>query len=413
MTDFTEFKRMNYFKGFFTTADDWKVEQGYHREKLRLHNRGLHTPGVIRGVASGLRVRAAGGLNLEVLPGSAVDGDGNELYLAQPRLLAVTAPVAASRVVYVAIRYFEAEEERVVNTAMPEYSGFKRIKEAPELFLSESRPDNLLEIELARVDLQPGVTVISDPADPAAPAVNQVDLRYVQYAGAVAGAASGKLTPDLQERLVQLMGRTRKDFAALSLRFQSPSANDVRQAAITIEMLARAGLLGDGELAGLVASLADAERDTGQEVGSVYTGLAGTREWQDYSDSVVRLQDAVESGLAADILTRQDEVAEAARELSEVVLILPLAVAGGGETVAVTGEEGIVSLDASTSHGFGGRTIALYQWDLKESIAAPVANAGTGATISTNNDETPILLDASGAKASAGAVITKYIWDKK
>lgn len=413
MTDFTEFRRMNYFKGFFTTADDWKVEQGYHREKLRLHNRGLHTPGVIKGVASDLRVRAAGGLNLEVLPGSAIDGDGNELYLTQPRLLAVTAPTGASRVIYVAVRYFESEDERVVNTAVPEYSGFKRVKEVPELFVSESRPDNLYSVELARVDLQPGATAIADPADPDAPGANQIDRRFVTYAGAVPAPDADKLTPELQARLVQLMGRTRKDFAALALRFPSPSCGDVRQAAITIEMLARAGLPGEAELAGLIASLADVERDTGQEVGALYAGLAGTSEWQAYVDSVAGLLDAVEAGLTPDILTRQDEVAEAARELSEVVLTMPLAEAGGSQTVIVPGDEGVVGLDASASHAFGGRSIALYRWGLKESIAAPVADSGASATISTNNDEAVVLLDGSGARASAGATITRYIWDKQ
>lgn len=413
MTDFTEFRRMNYFKGFFTTADDWKVEQGYHREKLRLHNRGLHTPGVIKGVASELRVRAAGGLNLELLPGSAIDGDGNELYLAQPRLLAVAAPTGAGRVVYVAIRYFEAEDERVVNTAVPEYSGFKRIREAPEVFVSESRPDNLYSIELARIDLQPGATVVADASDPLAPGANQIDRRFVPYAGAVPAPAAGKLTPELQARLVQLMGRTRKDFAALAARFPSPSCGDVRQAAISIEMLARAGLLGEGDLAGLIASLADVERDTGQEVAALYAGLAGTREWQEYSDSVADLLDVVEAGLTPDILTRQDEVAEAARELAEVVLTMPLAEAGPSQTVAATGDEAAIRLDASASRAFGGRSIALYRWGLKESIAAPVADAGASATISTNNDETSVLLDGSGARASAGATITRYIWDKK
>ncbi|MBT0666007.1 hypothetical protein KI809_16975 [Geobacter pelophilus] len=414
MTDFTEFKRMNYFKGFFTTADDWQGEQNYHREKLRLHNRGLHTPGVIRGIASCLRVRAAGGLNLEVLAGAAIDGDGNELYLPQSRLLSVTPPAGAARLVYVGLRYREAEDERVINTANPEYNGFKRIKEAPEVFVSESCPDNLTAIELARIDLQPGAAAVADAADPAAPGANQIDLRYLLYSGAVSTAASsGRLPPDLQERLVQLMGRTRKDFAALNLRFPSPSCDDVRQSAITIEMLGRAGLLGEGELAALVASLADVEHDTGQELGAIYAGLAGTSEWQGYSDSVVSLQDAVLSGLTADILARQDEVAEAARELSEVVLTVPLAAAGGSQTVSVVGDDGVVKLDASASHGFGGRTIALYRWNLKESIAAPVANAGSGATISTNGDETSVLLDASGAQASAGAAIVKYIWDKK
>lgn len=43
----TAFQRLNFFTGFFTTADDWNQGQEYHLEKRKLHNRGLHTAGVI------------------------------------------------------------------------------------------------------------------------------------------------------------------------------------------------------------------------------------------------------------------------------------------------------------------------------------------------------------------------------
>ena len=37
----TEFKRLNFFTGFFTTAADWTDGETYHLEKRRLHNRAL------------------------------------------------------------------------------------------------------------------------------------------------------------------------------------------------------------------------------------------------------------------------------------------------------------------------------------------------------------------------------------
>ena len=42
------FKRLNFFTGFFTNARDWNEGQDYHIEKRRLHNRSLHSPGVIK-----------------------------------------------------------------------------------------------------------------------------------------------------------------------------------------------------------------------------------------------------------------------------------------------------------------------------------------------------------------------------
>ena len=89
MSNHSEVKRLNFFTGFFTTAKDWNDGQSYHLDKRKLHNRGLHSPGVIRGEADELRVVAAGGLQVRVLPGAALDGGGNELYLGQPRILAL------------------------------------------------------------------------------------------------------------------------------------------------------------------------------------------------------------------------------------------------------------------------------------------------------------------------------------
>ena len=47
MAEQANFKRINFFEGFFTTDEDWNAAEAYHLEKRRLHNRVLHTPGVI------------------------------------------------------------------------------------------------------------------------------------------------------------------------------------------------------------------------------------------------------------------------------------------------------------------------------------------------------------------------------
>ena len=53
-----DFKRINYFKGFFVQAEDLQQAETYHIEKLRLHNRCLHTPGVVADCLGGLAVTA-------------------------------------------------------------------------------------------------------------------------------------------------------------------------------------------------------------------------------------------------------------------------------------------------------------------------------------------------------------------
>ena len=54
MAEQANFKRINFFEGFFTTDEDWNAAEGYHLEKRRLHNRVLHAPGVVPVAAGGL-----------------------------------------------------------------------------------------------------------------------------------------------------------------------------------------------------------------------------------------------------------------------------------------------------------------------------------------------------------------------
>jgi len=43
-------RRVNYFAGRLLTAEDFRAEQEYHREKSRRHNRRLHGSGVASGL---------------------------------------------------------------------------------------------------------------------------------------------------------------------------------------------------------------------------------------------------------------------------------------------------------------------------------------------------------------------------
>ena len=73
------FKRINFFKGFVTTEDDWNEAERYHVEKRKLHNRAFHGAGVVQGWGEEFRVaaRGKGELSVEVAPGYAIDGQGN------------------------------------------------------------------------------------------------------------------------------------------------------------------------------------------------------------------------------------------------------------------------------------------------------------------------------------------------
>ena len=369
MNDLVEFKRMNFFKGFFTTAEDWNQGQSYAIEKRKLHNRGLHTPGVVEGEGQELRVEAAGGLDVRVLPGAALDGAGNDIYLGEPRTLTVVPPDNLPQLVYVAIKYAEEKVDYVENVQAPHFSGHTRWAEIPSLQVVTTRPDNQTWLELARVDLQPGVTEIATPSDPDSPGGNEIDLRYVVRAGSV-GVAEPRLSPAMRERLILLAQDKRRDFAALGGRFPVPSAGDVRHAALTVEMLVRTDCLRPEPLPRLLAAIAALEQDVGQEIEAAYPAVITTAEFTAYRDAVAALLDALRDGMGLDtLLARQGAVAEAARELSEVALQPPeppIADAGPDRVVLTSGKTAITTLDATSSQAFEGRKIERYRWEKKE-----------------------------------------------
>ncbi|HEV2705515.1 MAG TPA: hypothetical protein VGV59_06295 [Pyrinomonadaceae bacterium] len=74
-----EIKRLNYYNSQFLKEDDFSDEQLYHNQMRRLHNRALHTWGII----SGLDVRqVTGALKVAITPGIAIDRLGREIVLA-------------------------------------------------------------------------------------------------------------------------------------------------------------------------------------------------------------------------------------------------------------------------------------------------------------------------------------------
>ena len=186
MSNQTEFKRLNFFTGLFTTADDWLQEQNYHLEKRRLHLGGLHSPGVIAGIGEECQVRAAGGMSVRVASGAALDGKGNLIYLPAPSAeLVIEPPASLPATVYVVIEYTEKPTDYRLNPEDADYSGSARVTEIPRVSCAYDAPDNKTALELARIDLHPDVTEIADPADPAHPKANEIDCRSVLRAGAV------------------------------------------------------------------------------------------------------------------------------------------------------------------------------------------------------------------------------------
>jgi hypothetical protein len=365
MNEQSDLVRLNYFTGLFTTDKDWQAEQAYHRTKLELHNQWMHhTPGVIRFVGDELRVEPAGGLAVRILPGAALDNLGRTIRLIKPRTLDLKGHLdskGAARVVYLTIEFTEEETNYRENLEHPQYSGYARITEGNCVKDTRDQPNNQVQLELARICLQPDATEIVAPPDPDRPQDNEIDRRYVAWTGPAGGVEA--LDHDTLQHLIQVMQETRRDFAALADFLPVPSASDVRHGALTLEMLARTGCVTAGRLSHAITPLVAAERDVEQELGAKYGPILDpTTEFGHYKVAVKALETALGQGQEQGILNAQDALAQAARELSEMVIESPVADAGRDQTVTTYEKQATVTLDAGASQARSGREIVRYHW---------------------------------------------------
>jgi hypothetical protein len=98
-------KRPHYFDGQLLDAATLQLEQEYHREKDRRHNRNLHGFGIVSGL--GVRVETAtdtSGGRLVIEPGYAIDPCGEEL--AVPACVHVPLP-SDGDAVFVSLRHWD------------------------------------------------------------------------------------------------------------------------------------------------------------------------------------------------------------------------------------------------------------------------------------------------------------------
>ena len=79
-------ERMNYFQFQQVGAEDFRLEQEYHREARARHDLGPHSWGIVQGceIVETPREGDAGFVDIKVTPGLAVDGFGRRIVLMEP-----------------------------------------------------------------------------------------------------------------------------------------------------------------------------------------------------------------------------------------------------------------------------------------------------------------------------------------
>lgn len=145
-----EVKRLHYFKYQFLREPDFTDEQNYHKDMRRLHNRSLHTAGVV----AGFNVSKTSESSIEVSPGLALDVQGNEIYLQEKWTHAIAVSGDAER--YVSIEYMEQQSDPVEDAGSG-VAGNTRWTEQAVLKVSQKGDiDNARVIILGRIIIKSG-----------------------------------------------------------------------------------------------------------------------------------------------------------------------------------------------------------------------------------------------------------------
>lgn len=288
------FKRINFFKGFLTTEKDWNDAERYHIDKRRLHNRMLHSPGIVYGYAGDLKVsaRARGDLSVEVQPGYAIDGMGNDLMIFDATIRNINLEeFRLPQTVYVVLRYYEELTDFIAYKENLEYKGHRRVLESCRVELSQTEPDIAREVELARVYLEKGVQRVRDARDPADPKPNEIDMRYTPR-----GGLSGSSLPGhLRLRLEMLLWQVRRGALEYTRRGVI-AAHDVVQACNTALMLLYANLLDLRNIFDIFRLVIDTEGELALDVDAHHPNIAQKKEFSEYRRQVEILRGLLSEG---------------------------------------------------------------------------------------------------------------------
>jgi len=289
------YKRINFFTGFQTTADDWNDLVKYQVEKHKLHNRLMHGPGVVPRVMGGLKVSARGraDMSVEVAPGYAVDGDGNEIYIAEPTIKTIDpGDFKLPQTVYVVAKYVEELTDFVSYRANLEYKGHRRIAEGFKVEAIITEPDITREIELCRVFMTKDVKRITDAKDPLEPKPNEIDLRYVPVAGVVGSTMDPKALNELADILVNAKGV----YSHMYSKMRILSAGNVNGAMNNLDMLLRCNLVDERNLYELFSTVFGMQEELITDVEENYPQYSQKKEFASFKKHVELLQGMYQEG---------------------------------------------------------------------------------------------------------------------
>ena len=170
--------RLQVTDGLEITVERWNLAHQYHRQRQNIYYQSLHQPGIVYGLGVCL-IDAPEGIApqyrdrrwVQIQPGLGIDCHGNVIIVSQPLEFQIVSQARNNipLTIYLVISYVDPEQLRHGNNT-----------EVVETFRvdEKNQPPTPEEIELCRILLQPGETVLQAPRNVFFPSPNCLDLRY-------------------------------------------------------------------------------------------------------------------------------------------------------------------------------------------------------------------------------------------
>jgi hypothetical protein len=270
MINLERFKRANFFTGLLASSEFWNEMQDYHLRKERFYNLVFHGPGIVPGVMDELKVssvKKGGNLTIIVGPGFAIDMRGRGLFFYEPHAKIIDLKkYRLPSTVYISIHYNEVQDEFYQSKENPEHQGYQKRLETAVIELTSEKPDNVQNIEIARIYLEEDengeIKSIDEPENITNPKANEIDTRFVNWSR----AAKAGLSPYLKKYLVDILDKTKliASHANDSMNFRG--LRELQTVVLTGKMLVECGSLDFKEIIHIINPIHDLNNHIIQEM---------------------------------------------------------------------------------------------------------------------------------------------------
>ncbi len=172
------FERLWVTDGLRMTAERWRGAHQYHQQRQNFHYQSLHQTGIVSGLGV-VPVAAPGRVNpeyrdgrwVQVQPGIAIDAQGNPIVVTHPQTFRIQSkpPTGERWRVYLVAQYVDPD-------GLQHPADQEQVRE--QFRIVEKTHLDGLDIELCRIQLEPGEVTIQVAENVYEPGINTLDFRY-------------------------------------------------------------------------------------------------------------------------------------------------------------------------------------------------------------------------------------------